>query len=201
MSQARKTIFLDVGSHIGQTLEEVLKDHYNFDEIHSFEPSSQNYDTLCKNFNKKNIHLHNFGLYNKDTECILYSHHEIGASIFKDKVDLCCRDDQEKINLKNVSEWINNNLDLNDMIFMKINCEGCECDIIENLIEYNVFDKINHIMIDFDVRKIPSQKHREGEILKLIDGKKNIDCCGDVMIGKTHQDRIKAWIMIYKNDL
>ena len=52
-----KKIFLDIGSHIGQTLEEVEQDYYNFDEIHSFEPSSQNYDTLCKNFNKKNIYL------------------------------------------------------------------------------------------------------------------------------------------------
>jgi FkbM family methyltransferase len=196
-----KKIFLDVGSHIGQTLEEVSKDYYNFDEIHSFEPSSENYAVLCKNFNKKNIHLHNFGLYNKNTECILYSHHEIGASIFEDKEDLYWKDHTEKINLKNVSEWINNNLDLNDMIFMKINCEGCECDIIDNLIENNIFDNINHIMIDFDVRKIPSQKHREGETLKLIDGKKNIDFCDKVMIGDTHHDRIKAWIMLHKNDL
>jgi FkbM family methyltransferase len=207
-----KTIFLDVGSHIGQTLEEVEKDYYNFDEIHSFEPTSENYNTLCYNFNKKNIHIHNFGLYSKNTECYIYSAGpgilapaaqggDMGASIFEDKTDLYYRDHKEKIQLKDVSEWIKNNLDLNDMIFMKLNCEGCECEIIDNLVVNNIYDNINHIMIDFDVRKIPSQKHRENEIRKLLTGKKNVDYCDDVMIGDTHHDRIKAWIMLYKNDL
>jgi FkbM family methyltransferase len=193
-----KSIFLDIGSHIGQTLEEVEKNYYNFDEIHCFEPCKLNYNILCKNFDKNHIYIHNFGLYSKNMECNLFSPGEMGASIFNDKIDLINVNEIEKIQLKNISEWIKNNLNINDTIFMKINCEGCECDIIENLLLNNIFDNINHIMIDFDVRKIPSQKHKEQEIMKSVFNKKNIDLCENVMIGTTHQNRIKNWLMMYK---
>ena len=41
-------IFLDIGSHIGQTLQEVTKEKYAFDKIVCFEPSSFCLDKLKK---------------------------------------------------------------------------------------------------------------------------------------------------------
>ena len=41
-------IFLDIGSHIGQTLHEVTKEKYAFDKIVCFEPSSFCLDKLKK---------------------------------------------------------------------------------------------------------------------------------------------------------
>lgn len=195
-----KTIFLDVGSHIGQTLEEVIKDKYNFDEIHCFEPS-QAYHHLQVHFDHPNLHLHNIGLSNSNKVCDLFNPGHCGGSIFYDKPDnhLAGKPGSAPITLKNTSEWLQNNLNLkDDVIFMKINCEGCECDIIEDMIDNNVYDYINHIMVDFDVRKIPSQQHREHEIMELIKDKTNIDLCDNVMIGDTHQARIGNWLNMYE---
>jgi hypothetical protein len=43
---------------------------------------------------------------------------------------------------------------------MKLNCEGSECDILENLLDSGEYSKITQVMIDFNARKIPSQRDR-----------------------------------------
>jgi len=120
----------------------------------------------------------------------------MGASMFSDKNDLESNFN-EPIRIVNASEWITNNTSLDeDTIYLKLNCEGAECDIIEDLIRSGVYDRIAHIMIDFDVRKIPSQSHRQNEILKLLYGKNNYHVCESVMIGATHQDKIRNWLSV-----
>ena len=117
-----------------------------------------------------------------------------GASVYGDKYDLIDKEHIEQIKLIEASQWILENTDITDIIVMKLNCEGSECDIIENLLNKNIYDRIAHIMIDFDVRKIPSQKHREHEILQLLKDKNNYNECSTVMIGRTHQNRIQNWL-------
>jgi hypothetical protein len=46
-----------------------------------------------------------------------------------------------------------NNVKEDDVIFMKMNCEGAECDIIEYLISTGAINRIRHLLVDFDVRK------------------------------------------------
>lgn len=188
-----KRIFLDVGGHMGQTLREVIKDYYNFDEVHCFEPALKNYRYLRKNLSRPNVFIHNIGLSNKTENVYLYDPGKMGASIYEDKGGI---DSSKKTLIKvvEVSKWIKDNLDMNDTIIMKLNCEGAECDIIENMINNNVYNNIDNIMIDFDVRKVPSQKDREEYIKDLIKNKKNYCLCEDVMIGKTHGLRIKNWL-------
>ncbi len=187
---------MDVGSHVGQTLEEVINPTYNFDKIVSFEPSKVCYDFLYKKYSSyPNIILNNFGISNKSTLTNLYSTGTDGASVYEDKYDLIDKNKTEIIMLIEASKWIIENTNEDDTIFMKLNCEGSECDIIENLIEKNIYDRISHVMIDFDVRKIPSQQHRQFQILKMLENKKNFKECSQIMIGPTHQLRIRNWLM------
>ena len=84
----------------------------------------------------------------------------MGASIFKDKIFMSGTNSSltDKVKLVEASEWFSDNINKDDIIFMKLNCEGSECDIIENLLDKNMYDWVDHIFIDFDVLKIPSQK-------------------------------------------
>ena len=184
-------IFLDVGSHTGETLDEVVKPYHGFDVIYAFEPSNVCFKLLQEKY--PGINLCNIGLSNASGEIKLYDPGSDGASVYQDKVDLHNKD-FEIIRTVEASEWITNNTSPDDIIYMKLNCEGSECDIIENLIHKCVYDRIAHIMIDFDVRKIPSQRHRENDILRLLMYKKNYHLCNDVMIGISHQDRIRNWL-------
>jgi FkbM family methyltransferase len=188
-------IFLDVGAHIGQTVEEVIRPEHGFDTIHAFEPSSIAFQTLSP-YQSNQVVLHPFGLSNRTGSVVLYDTGTDAASVYQDKVDLIYRNHVETIQLQEASEWIIKHTQPDDIIYMKLNCEGSECDIIENLIQTGVYDRISHIMIDFDVRKIPSQSHRQHEILTMLHGKRNFHISNDVMIGPTHQDRTRNWLSV-----
>lgn len=188
-----RKIFLDVGCHYGETLDEVIKKKHNFDKIYAFEPSIENFNILQK-YNSDIVSIHNIGLSNIEEVVNLYDAGSGGASIYSDKCDLDNPNKIEKITLIKASEWIIQNLDLNDIIYLKLNCEGSECDIIDDLLDNNIYDRINHVMIDFDVRKIPSQQNRENEILYKLKDKKNWNRCENVMIGNTHQEKIQNWL-------
>lgn len=186
-------VFLDVGSHTGETLDEVIKERHNFDKVHAFEPSTVCYGILQK-YKSETVAIHKFGLSSGSGYVNLYDTGTLCASIFPDKVDLIDRNSFEKIELVEAAKWITENTSADDTIYLKLNCEGSECDIIENLLKRGVYDRIAHIMIDFDVRKVPSQTHRQFEILNLLKGKTNFHICETVMIGHTHQDRINNWL-------
>jgi hypothetical protein len=94
------------------------------------------------------------------------------------------------------SEWFRENIHDGDTMFLKLNCEDSECDIIEDLLASGDLARIFASMIDFDVRKIPSQRHREAETREKLaqTGLKNYYYCEDVMIGSTHIARIQNWL-------
>ena len=75
MEKPTRKIFLDVGAHIGQTLQEAIKDDYLFDAIHCFEPMVAPFARLSTRFarqvekeGKPLVFLHNFGLADFDGE-------------------------------------------------------------------------------------------------------------------------------------
>ena len=171
-----KRIFLDIGAHKGLVIDEVLKSYYNIDKIYCFEPCKVNYNTLINRYkNNEKVIINKFGLSNKTESKIIYAPGNMGASIFKDKIFMSGTNSSltDKVKLVEASEWFSDNINKDDIIFMKLNCEGSECDIIENLLDKNMYDWVDHIFIDFDVLKIPSQKHRKKEILDKLVNKKN----------------------------
>ena len=66
-------IFLDIGSHMGQTLREVTKEKYAFDKIVGFEPSSFCLDELKKIAAEDDrIEICKFGLSNRNEDIQLF---------------------------------------------------------------------------------------------------------------------------------
>lgn len=184
-------IFLDVGAHYGETLDEVIKKKYNFDLIYAFEPSKKCLIKLNKYKSKKTI-INNFGLGKKLENKELYSSGGLGANIFLNSN----KQNSERILIKQASTWFKNNIKNNDIVFVKINCEGGECDIINDLLINKQFSKIYNIMITFDVRDIPGKEYEEVKVRKKlkINKLKNFCFSDDVMIGNTHKKRIAFWL-------
>lgn len=149
-------IFLDVGAHIGQTLKIALENKYHFDKIYCFEPVPECCNQL-KRFGDKRITVCEFGLWDKNKTGTLYSPQTRGASLFKDKFRGQVK--SRKVRLVKASEWFKQNLKDDDQIYLKLNCEGAEIPILNDLITFQECKKIKVLMVDFDIRKIPSQKH------------------------------------------
>lgn len=154
-------IFLDVGAHQGETLKIALEDKYNFDKLYCFEPVPKCCD-LLRTFTDPRVSICEYGLWNENITRTLYGPGRKGASLFKDKF----RGEvpSEDIRLVRAREWFDKYLTTEDLVYLKLNCEGAECVILDDLIKSGEYKKIAVLMVDFDVRKIPSQKHLMGEM-------------------------------------
>lgn len=150
-----KNIFLDLGAHNGDTAQAALK-YGIFDVVHSFEPV----ESLCKqietSIKDKRLILHKYGLLDKDCEKVIYCSGSVGGSIFKNKKQ---RDSNKgpptNCVFKKSSDWFKNNISNNDYVIVKINVEGAEIAILNDLIDSGEYFKINHMLICFDILKIP----------------------------------------------
>lgn len=154
-------IFLDVGAFDGDTAKAVLTGNYNFDKIYCFEPVSALAEKI-KELKSDKICIMNFGLWNQTCTKKLYKSGSNGGSIFKDKFTHAV--DSTDINLVKASNWFKENIPESSIVYLKLNCEGAECDILDDLIDSGEIRKVTVAMVDFDVRKIPSQKDRETRI-------------------------------------
>ena len=158
-------IFLDVGAHDGETLDVALDPKWGFDRIDSFEPASTRLKTLRK-FRHKRLAIHDFGLSSQTKNTTLYGAGLLGGSIYSEKnyLDAKATSYKEEIKLQSASEWLIKNTSASDEIFLKLNCEGSEADILENMIVEKLIFRVKSIYVDFDIRKVPSQAHRQKEI-------------------------------------
>lgn len=152
-------VLLDVGAHYGQTAILALDPKWGFDVIHAFEPSKIAFLKLAK-LRSKRLRLHNFGLYSSDCTLELKNSGEIRASVYSRNLYLESANLFETVKLKKASAWCTNNLSLTDDLYLKLNCEGSEVDILQDLIDSDYIKNFKAIYIDFDIRKIPGEEYR-----------------------------------------
>ena len=194
-----KKIFIDVGGNVGQTIGEVLKPTYYFDVIHSLEPQRECYETLCRKFKDHldgRLVLHNFGLADFDGEKNLYGT-GIGASLFADKYDI---DSSQSVQCRFVqaSKFFNEHICEGDFVVMKLNCEGGEILVLRDLLLNGNIHSLAHILIDFDIRKIPSQRQEEEKIVSelAVVGFRNYIRPKEIRWGFSYRERISSWLSL-----
>jgi FkbM family methyltransferase len=157
-----RKIFLDVGAFNGETIRMALNPIYSFDYIHGFEPSPKRYSRLRK-IKSSRVYIYNFGLSDKTYKTTLYGVNTIGASVYPEKRFKGLNDKRMKceISLNSASLWISQNTQLDDQIYLKLNCEGAEVDILQDLIDTKLIHRVKTIYVDFDIRKVKDQEHRQ----------------------------------------
>ena len=186
-------VFLDVGAHNGATLDAVRDPKYAFGRIYCFEPARACWHAL-ESVRDDRVVVCRFGLWNATAERELYDPGSVGASMFADKFREERR--RETARFVRATEWFHENLAPEDEIYLKLNCEGAEVDIVEDLLDSGELARVKSVMIDPDVRKIPSQAHREQELRARLaaTGLTNYALEEEVMIGATHRARIQHWL-------
>jgi FkbM family methyltransferase len=123
-------LFIDVGAHLGESLEVALDPRFDFSRIYALEPASTCVSILEK-YRDTRVVVCPFGLSDKDHSADLFGAGLLGASIYSQKEFLDPRspDMVERIELRRASTWLEENTEQGDEIFLKLNCEGSECDI------------------------------------------------------------------------
>ena len=160
-----RKVFIDIGAHIGESIEIASSKKYNFDVIYAVEPSPYCQKYLNK-FKDQRIKIIPFGFGSENKSTILFGSGSVGASIFLEKTPYWAVN--EKINILKFSEWYLYNITKNDLVWIKLNAEGAELEIIQEL-RYIHTRKIVSILISFDVEKIPSLQKEKKELIKKLE--------------------------------
>lgn len=185
--------FLDVGANTGQSLLAALEPEFGFDRIVCFEPAKACWPKL-KSLADSRVRVERFGLWNRTCQQEIFQPGTKGAGMWKK--DRGLSDEKELCEFRKASDWMRDHIAAGDVVYLKLNCEGAECDILDDLLDSGEFEKVTFVMVDFDVRKIAALKHRQDEVTaRLVDYPfPRVATSREVMRGDTHQDRIRNWL-------
>jgi FkbM family methyltransferase len=162
-------VFLDVGTNLSWVTDELLK-YDKKGQIHCFEP----HPVLFKNLQEKH----------KDNESIILnevavSNNNEGAYLYFKKEPTSNTDDGSTLNIKknNVSgeyKKMVKTIKLSDYIskfdnvdVLKMDIEGAEYDVLEELIETGAIHKIKYIFYECHAHKVPLDKIKREILTKL----------------------------------
>lgn len=165
-------VFVDVGAHNGETLHVALDPKWGFERIYALEPASACEEPLS-GFRDPKLTIQRIGLGDETRRITLHGAGLLGGSVYADKrqkaVDASLISTEE-IDLVRASDWFADNLPPDAEVFLKLNCEGSECDILADLLDSGRSSQICNIYVDFDIRKVPGQEHRQEEIERRLQG-------------------------------
>ncbi|WP_200422221.1 FkbM family methyltransferase [Streptomyces sp. Y2F8-2] len=186
-------IFLDVGGHYGETLDVALDPRWAFDRIYCFEPA-ESCRRILRGFRDTRLDIVPAGLSNRTGKTTLYGTGLLGASVYADKRQLDSHVRSETIALVKASDWLSRNTTPDDEIYLKLNCEGSECDVLEDLLDSGLSKRLKSVYVDFDVRKIPSQAHRQETVERRLRERNHHFVTPDTLSGASGSRAVRKWL-------
>jgi FkbM family methyltransferase len=164
-----RNIFIDCGAHMGQTIDYFkLSNTYknNKWDIYSFEAITDL--TKIINIKHPDINILNKAVWIQDGIIDFYQtkikkqylkNNDMifgqGSSlIIEKKTGELDKENPIKLECIDLSNWIKNNFSNDDKIWLKIDIEGAEYEVLKHLIETNIISYIDKLFIEFHYEKI-----------------------------------------------
>lgn len=135
------SVVFDVGGYKGEFTEKI----YNKFKcnVFVFEPIPEFFNSLCDKFStNKKIKIYNFGFHNKK-ELVPIQLNDDSSSIFRVDLDKAC-----SVEMKKFSEFVKEN-DITKVDLLKLNVEGAEYYILDDIIKNNLQLVIDNIQVQF----------------------------------------------------
>ncbi len=158
-----RRVFLDVGAHYGESAEVALDPGWGFARVHCFEPAAGCRRILAR-YRDPRLRVEPFGLSNRTGPATLFGAGLLGASVYADKRQPGVAVREEPVHLVRASDWLAAGTAPDDEVYLKLNCEGSECDVLEDLLDTGLVARVRALYVDFDVRKVPSQAYRQAGV-------------------------------------
>jgi FkbM family methyltransferase len=149
-------IFLDVGGYAGESSLAALDPRFGFDRVYCFEPVKSCYESIRQRIRNRRLIAFNFGLLDRTGDLKIHYAGSLGGSVYADAPDV--GGGAERCSFVEASEFFREHIQAGDEVWMKLNCEGAECDILINLFETGEAHKLTEVLVDFDAQKIGSAK-------------------------------------------
>ncbi len=166
-------VFLDVGGFKGHSSLAALDPYFCFDRIFCFEPCPEA-ARIIRKINDNRLVVVEAALSNRDGESELFHSGSLGASLFRDAPNYHptrLQTDNTVISIQTIdaSRFINAYTASCDEIWIKLNCEGSELDIITSIIKAGLNSRIANALIDLDAKKVPSLQAKCQPVMALVE--------------------------------
>ena len=151
------SLVFDVGGYKGQGASDLFSMY--LPTIYIFEPRAEYAQAMEKRFKKNNkIKIFNFGLSNKKSDNYIYFNDD-GSTLFLKNSQ------KEKVKLESISDFIKNN-NIKKIDLLKLNMEGGEYEVLDDLINFGLLNIITNLQIQFhnffpDAKKKMMDIHKE----------------------------------------
>ncbi len=148
--------FLDVGGFNGESSTAALDPVFGFDRVYCFEPVASCRAIIAKQVRNSRFELVETGLFDRSETLPLYGGGTLGGSVYEDApieggaTELC--------RFIRASDFFRENIKEGDQVWMKLNCEGAEIAILNDLLDSGEAAKLTEVLIDFDAAKIARMK-------------------------------------------
>lgn len=87
------------------------------------------------------------------------------------------------------------NIDDADDVWLKLNCEGSECVVLNHLLDAGQLERVGHLIVHFDVEKIPELAHQAGATRsRLRHAELPYVEAGEIMFGRSHAAKTANWL-------
>ncbi|MFZ4402344.1 MAG: FkbM family methyltransferase [Bacteroidales bacterium] len=163
----KKVTIIDIGAHYGYFSIFANKNTNNQSTIFAIEPSNMNFEKMTSNINKnkiKNIVGLNCAVGTKNENAKLYIGNTSNNSLIRDYSLLKKEKSIEEIEIKTLDTIISENK-IEKIDFLKMDCEGSEYLILENIIA-QTFDKISTISMEF--HDLKNEKYTAETLLNIL---------------------------------
>ena len=151
------------------------------------------------------INIITAGLGNGESNPALYNPGSTGGTTYKNRF----KNDVKKLTVKQLDagEWFKKNITIDDKVYVKINCEGCEIGILDSLLNSNEIRKANIVLVDFDSKRLFNRGDERDRIIKELN-KRHVKFIDPRYIEKWCEDsgcssevRMQKFCDIIKKDL
>ncbi len=191
-------IFVDVGGYHGESSLAALDPIFGFDRIFCFEPVASCAEIIRRRIVDTRFILVQACLSNFAGNVTIHNPGTLGASVYSDAPAYQGAAPPETALAIDASHFFGSFVSSLDHVWLKLNCEGAECDVLESLMSAQLRAPIRNVLVDFDARKIPSQSHRVSALQRrLVEENVPHSFPEDVQYGNvTNYGGIRNWLLV-----
>lgn len=145
-----RKVFLDVGAHQGQSVRAALERRWGFDRVWTFEPTQPCIEILERIIDDR-LTVVPAGWWSADTEKLVHDPGTLGASIDARKAR---GGETAQCAFVDAARWMSENIGPDDLVWLKINIEGAEIEVLDRLLASGEMRKVDHLVVHFDIEKV-----------------------------------------------
>ncbi|HUZ66605.1 MAG TPA: FkbM family methyltransferase [Beijerinckiaceae bacterium] len=190
-------ILIDIGGHLGQTVEVALDGSWRFDHVYTFEPHPDCAVEIRHRFSDAiaagRLTVHQAAVGARTEEITLLGDNSGGGATI---VPGMLVDESRRVTAPciDVNAFIETSAGLGDRLYIKLNCEGGEVAIVERLCDLRDKGVLHSIMADFDIVKSRGGFYVKRETIRRASSARlPLVLSENVMVGKSHAARTANW--------